>query len=120
MPPTLLLVDDEREATEALQMLLELRGVSARIAASGREAVAAVQQAVPDLVLLDLHLPDATGWDVLQQLRRLAPALRVVIVTGSSVEQDLERLALEAGALGVLAKPLRVDHLIAAIQHFLS
>ena len=119
MPPTLLLVDDEREATEALQMLLELRGVTARIAASGREAVAAVQAGVPDLVLLDLHLPGTTGWEVLRQLRRLAPALRVVIVTGSGVDRDVERQAREVGALGVLLKPISVDDLLAAIRRFL-
>ncbi|MBI4226660.1 MAG: response regulator, partial [Candidatus Omnitrophica bacterium] len=52
MPPALLLVDDEREATEALQMVLALRGFTVRTAASGREAVAAVQAEAPDLVLL--------------------------------------------------------------------
>lgn len=117
--PTLLLVDDERDATEALQMLLELRGFTVCLAASGAAAVAAVRQQVPDLVLLDLQLPDMTGWDVLHQLRQQAPTLRAVIVTGSSVDRDLERQALETGALGVLLKPMPVEELVAAIHRFL-
>lgn len=117
--PTLLLVDDEQEATEALQMVLELRGFTVRRAASGAEAVAAVRHAVPDLVLLDLQLPDMTGWDVLRQLRQHAPAIKAVIVTGSSVDRDLERQALETGALGLLLKPMPVEEMIEAVQRFL-
>lgn len=118
--PTLLLVDDEQEATEALQMVLELRGFTVRRAASGTEAVAAVLHAVPDLLLLDLQLPDMTGWDVLRRLRQQIPAIKAVIVTGSSVDRDLERQALETGALGVLLKPMPVEELVAAIHRFLK
>ncbi len=117
---SLLLVDDEQEASEALKMYLELKGFTVRLALSGREGVAAVKEAVPDLVLLDLQMTGIDGWETLRQMRGIAPNVRVVILTGSVPDRELEEKAVSGGALGFITKPIRLDDLVPQIQGFLG
>ena len=117
---SLLLVDDERDATEALQMFLELRGFEIRIAFSGDKGILAVREKAPDLVLLDLQMPGMDGWQTLQQMRQIAPDLRVVILTGSVPDRELEEKAKTGGALGFITKPIQLDDLVPQIREFLG
>lgn len=116
----LLLVDDEKDATEALQMFLELRGFEVRLAFSGEKGIEAVREKAPDLVLLDLQMPGMNGWQALQQMRQIAPDLRVVILTGSVPDRELEEKAQQGGALGFITKPIQLEELAPQIQSFLS
>lgn len=120
MPSSLLVVDDERDASDGLQGFLELQGFSVRVAYSGEAALAAVHAAVPDLVLLDLLMPGWDGWETLRRLREVAPTVRVVILTGGLPDRDVERQALKAGAMGILTKPLPIDELPGKIRGFLA
>ena len=120
MPYSILIVDDERDANEALKMFLEMRDFNVRLSFSGQEGIAAVRQAVPDLVLLDLQMPGIDGWETLKQMLQIAPGVRVVILTGSLPDRDLEQLALQEGAIGVITKPVEVNDLIPRIKGFLQ
>ncbi len=121
MAESLLLVDDERDADEALKLFLELKGFTVRTACSGAEGVAAIREAVPDLVLLDLQMPGGMdGWETLKQMRQIAPGVRVVILTGSTPDQGLEELVLKEGAIGLLTKPIQIDELAPKIRTLLK
>jgi DNA-binding NarL/FixJ family response regulator len=87
-------------------------------AGSGAEALRVLSDAAPDVVLLDLRLPGADGIEVARRLRRVAPAVRIVILT---VHDDAARVtrALEAGADGYLLKSASLDELAAAIRRVL-
>ncbi len=121
MANSLLIVDDERDTSESLKMFLDLKGFTVRLAFSGQEGVAAVRQAVPDLIILDLQMPGGMdGWQTLKQMRQIAPAVRVVIVTGSAPDRGLEQLAVQEGAIGIITKPISVDELVPRINTFLQ
>ncbi len=90
-------------------------------AMSNRKVHAAVRQAKPDLVLLDLQMPGGMdGWEALKQMRQIAPAVRVVILTGRVPDGGLEELALQEGAVGIIPKPIQVDELTPKIRSFIE
>ncbi len=121
MAPSVLIVDDERDAIDAMKMFLDLQGLDIRLAYSGAEGLAAIRQAVPDLVLLDLQMPGGMdGWETLQQMRQIAPDIRVVILTGSVPDRDLEQLVLKEGARGIITKPIQINELAPKIRAFIK
>lgn len=75
---------------------------------TGQEAIAATQQLRPDLVLLDISMPEMTGLDVLRKLREQIPEIQIVILTVSDDDSDLME-AIQAGANGYLLKSLSAD-----------
>ncbi|WP_028576137.1 sigma-54-dependent transcriptional regulator [Desulfomicrobium escambiense] len=106
---SLLIIDDEESIRDSLSMTLGRRyDVSTR--ATGKEALADLAGLNPDLVLLDIGLPDLSGLDVLDGIRRLAPHAAVVMITAF---EDLDTVisAMKRGAFDYLVKPLRMDAL---------
>jgi|CXWL01.1.fsa_nt_gi DNA-binding NtrC family response regulator len=105
--PHALIVDDDRNSLSACLLLVQKEGFSVTGASSLREARASLQeQGMPDVVLLDLVLPDGNGLDLLQELAGTA-GVDVVLITGhASVETAIE--ALRLGALDYLVKPLDI------------
>jgi CheY-like chemotaxis protein len=101
-------VDDNADAADSLAMLLQLEGHATLVARSGNEALAAVTQFAPDFVLLDIGLPDISGYEVATRLRAL-PGLgampRLIALTGWSSDED-RRQAAEAGFDAHLVKPV--------------
>ena len=89
--PSVLLVDDVDEVRAILRTAMRLRGgfVLVAEAATGGEAVTRAEQHQPELVVLDLGLPDIAGHDVLHRLRVAAPDARIVIFTGTQREEGL-------------------------------
>ena len=101
----LLLVDDDEDIRAIARISLErVGGWTVVPAASASEAVAAASEAAPDVVLLDVMMPDADGPATLAQLRPLIGDVPVVFLTAKTQAADLERL-MELGAAGVIAKP---------------
>lgn len=101
-----LIVDDYPDAAEIVGTLLELLGHRCRIALTGREAIAAASEFVPDIAILDLGLPDVSGYEVAIELRRRygdAP-LFLAAMTGWGHPQDRAR-ALAAGFDAHVLKP---------------
>jgi DNA-binding NarL/FixJ family response regulator len=116
-PVTLVVVDDHELIVDALDRSLRthprLRVIgSAGDIATGLDVVSTYQ---PDIVVLDVNLPDGSGVDAITALRRLAPGAEVVILTGFADSALLAR-ALEAGCAGFVSKGNRLDELIAAIE----
>ncbi len=117
---SLLIVDDERDAVDAMKMYLDLQGFDVRFAYSGSEGVNAAKEAKPDLVLLDLTMPGMDGWQALKLMKESAPDLRVVIVTGSVPDRNLEEQVKQEGAIGILIKPIKIGELASKIRSFIE
>jgi two-component system chemotaxis response regulator CheY len=106
------LVVDDNEGSRVLLgcMLAELGHETAGEARSLAEAVASYQARKPDVVTLDLAMPDDDGMAVLKALKAVDPAARVLIVSGNSQQRVIDAL-LEAGAGGYLTKPVTAEEL---------
>ena len=115
----ILVVDDERLLRVKLQRALESEGHDVRTAETGATGLAAARDEPPDLVLLDLRLPDRSGLDVLSELRAHDPGLPVVLMTAyGSIRDAVE--AMRRGASDYLQKPLDVDELSLLVPRILD
>ncbi|HKP60786.1 MAG TPA: response regulator, partial [Polyangiales bacterium] len=114
-PCRVLVVDDEPLVRQHLRRLLELRGFSVSEATDGRSGIAAATNSEPDVILLDLSMPDLDGVTVIRNLRAAGSRARVVLCSGN-LDYAAER-GLESGLVqGVLQKPFSTDELIEAIE----
>jgi two-component system, chemotaxis family, chemotaxis protein CheY len=110
--PLRVLIVDDNEASRVLLgcMIAELGHTTQAEAHDMAQALAAYQAQKPDVVTLDLSMPEADGLTVLKALRALDPAAKVLIVSGNSQQRIIDAL-LEAGAGGYLTKPVTADEL---------
>jgi len=110
-----LVVDDEPEVRRLLQDFLSGQGYDVALAADGVEALAAVDDQKPDLVLLDVAMPVMNGVETLTRIVALDCPVRVIMVTGNS---DLSLMAklLALGAVDYIPKPFDLDYLEQAIS----
>jgi len=112
--PRLLVVDDDRKLVPLLERGLRFEGFDVVCAYSGAEAVAVSRRAVPDLVLLDIGMPDLDGFDVLRELRRHSDVPVVMLTAKDEVSDKVG--ALDLGADDYVAKPFAFDELLARIR----
>lgn len=112
-PLRLLIVDDNRPMVEALRLLLQREGHEVRIARSGRDAIEAVALERPDVILLDLELPDIDGIELAQAIRTTdqggTPPI-IIALTGSGRPADLDVLH-DVGIRVLIQKPVRIEEL---------
>jgi two-component system KDP operon response regulator KdpE len=110
----LLVVDDEPALVRALAINLRAHGYDVDVAASGRAALTAASTRLPDLVVLDLGLPDMDGVDVVEGLRGWSTM--PVLVLSARHEQRQKVAALDAGADDYITKPFGMDELLARVR----
>ena len=111
---SILLVDDEKDLCALLGNSLAARGFQVEVAHSKREALKCLERRRPDLVLLDLRLPDGDGMALLARLKKTAPMPAVFITTAFGSE-EIRNQALQSGAKGFLDKPYHEDDVIRRI-----
>lgn len=114
MPPKILVVDDEPSVTDLLSYNLRKAGYEALVAPDGREALRLARHAQPDLILLDLMIPEIDGLDVCRELRKTS-AVPIIMITARGEEID-RVVGLELGADDYVAKPFSVRELLARIK----
>ena len=114
----ILAVDDEPELTDLMQYHLVRAGHDVTTAANGWEAIHAIRSNRPDIILLDLMLPDLDGFGVCEILRRdpQTATIPIVIVSAWS-SPDSRNLGLELGALDYLTKPFSPQELVERVNH---
>jgi two-component system KDP operon response regulator KdpE len=109
-----LVVDDEPQLLRALRTTLEGSGYAVDTAESGEAALTAISIRAPDVILLDLVLPDMRGTDVCREVRRFS-AVPIVLV--SAVDEEVEKIAaLDAGADDYITKPFAIGELLARLR----
>jgi two-component system nitrate/nitrite response regulator NarL len=114
-----LLIDDHALFRFGLGELLERRGIAVDTQGDCEVGIERVVQTAPDVVLLDLRMPQMTGLEVLNRLRQAGQTMPIAMLTTSTDERDLIA-ALQAGAQGYLLKDMEPDELIAALKDILS
>ena len=110
MSDKILIVDDEPSNRKILGQELVHKGFTVDTAAGGREALAKIESAPPDLVVLDYMMPDLSGLDVLKELRKMGNDTPVILITAyGSVERAVE--VMKAGAYDFITRPFDPDHI---------
>jgi signal transduction histidine kinase len=115
----ILIVDDQLEFAEMMAQILRLEGLGASIAGDGETALRKIRGEVPDLILLDLGLPDMNGKDVMTKAKAIDGDIAVIVITGYGGE----RVAIEmmkAGAFDFISKPFEKEVLLGSIRNALT
>ena len=113
--PCIAVVDDEAPGRKALRRLLRLTDYDVAVFASGEDFLASIEARRPDCVVLDVHMPGLSGFDVQARLQAARADIPVIFITASD-DPDLDRLVLEAGGRRLLRKPFSNDELLAAVD----
>ena len=109
------MVDDDAEVRVALTRLVASAGFAVETFASGAEFMRSVEDHVPDCLLLDLHMPGMSGFELQAALAVAHPAVPVLVITGHDTPDSRVR-ALDLGAKAYLCKPVDDEELLAAID----
>lgn len=103
----ILVVDDEEGACEFLKTFLEDRGYETIFALNGRDALKLIKERAPDLVFLDIRMPEMNGMEMLSELKKQHIDANVVLMTGVDEERELEK-ARALGAKDLVEKPVEL------------
>jgi DNA-binding NtrC family response regulator len=115
----LLLIDDEETITLSLRTFFEKKGYDFINAYTGKEGLATALKELPDIVLLDLHLPDIHGMTILREIKALHPDMVVIIMTGfGEIREAVE--AIKIGAEHYFQKPIDLDELTVVVERNLA
>lgn len=113
-PVKILIIDDEPLICKGCALILSGKDQTVSSCLTGREGLAALQEGIHDLVLLDMKLPDMDGMDILKASREMTPGVYFIVMTGySTVQNAIE--AMKAGAFDYLTKPFTDDELLFAV-----
>ncbi len=118
--PLVLIVDDDDRVREYVRVNLELEGYSVREAASAAEGLAALEEEPPDLILLDVTMPEMDGWEMLRRVQEQhgVDSIPVIMFSGQ-VEEGSANAAASRGAKEFLGKPFDPQQLIASTRQLL-
>jgi DNA-binding response OmpR family regulator len=116
--PTILVADDEPHIVELVRLTLEDERVTVVVAHDGTSALARAEALNPDLILLDVHLPDVSGLEVCARLRKRGAPVKIVMLTAAAQEADVAR-GLAAGADHYLTKPFSPVRLLSLVETLL-
>ena len=115
----ILIIDDEPAIREVLQIFLEEHGFDVYTAENGIDALTIFRTQHPEIVFLDLLLPEKTGKDVLQEVRNLSPHTVVILITGFS-EKEIYSIIRPVDIQAILKKPFRLAHIEKKILPLIS
>ncbi|MDE2027092.1 MAG: response regulator [Candidatus Omnitrophica bacterium] len=118
MPKCILVVDDDRVSAELASRVLKSSGYDALVARDGLEALAILQQKIPDLILLDVQMPNLDGYGFIRQKTSNPATAKIPVIVLTSMAQT-EPLFKRYGARAYLIKPLKVQDLLDKIKSLL-
>jgi len=113
--PDILIVEDDDELLQLLQRRLSDSGYHTRTAQTGTQALAEIHEKAPDLVLLDIMLPEMDGLEVCRRIRTTHPLMYIIMLTAKADEMD-RVVGLEVGADDYVTKPFGLSELVARVR----
>src|SRR5450759_3105938 len=121
MPLRAPVIDDDRDMVKVIRVMLKVKGIQTVEAFSGLSGYAMVKREQPDIVLLDIMMPDIDGFEVLRKLRldKETERIPIIFVSARAGREHVER-GLSLGAQGYMTKPFKPDDLIAKIVDVLD
>ena len=119
MPEKVLVIDDDEEFANILGQMLAQRGFETKVAYNGADGIEAAASFLPAVIVQDLMLPDISGLDLLNGVKKASPASRVMIITASGDEEIAVEL-MKAGALDYLKKPFESEKLFSTVNKVLQ
>ena len=119
--PTILYIEDDFQNRVLVRRILEASGFSIIEAENGKKGLKIAQEVVPDLILMDINLPEIDGYEVTSRLKQIDALAQVPIIamTANVMKGDREK-TLAAGCDGYIQKPIDVDLLPDQINHYLA
>lgn len=116
MPRTVMIVDDDNDIVELTRLVLERGGYRVCTAGSGREALSSLQHECPDLILLDINMPEMDGWQVLKILK-MDDSTRDIPVAMFTIRGEVRDKVrgIQDGACDYVAKPFTYDELLGRV-----
>src|SRR5690349_13683686 len=112
--PVILVVDDEPQILRSLRASLPASGYEVRTAQSGEEALDEIRKEMPDLIILDLVMPDVTGLDVCRRVREFS-SVPIIVLSAKGSDRD-KISALDLGADDYVTKPFSLEELLARVR----
>jgi len=120
-PPDILLVDDTLNNLKVLSRVLTVQGYQVRKALSGKMAIQACQMIPPDLILLDILMPDMDGYAVCRQLKAAQNTCGVPVIFISALDAGFDKVkAFDVGGVDYITKPFQVEEVLARVKHQLT
>lgn len=116
---TILVAEDHLDSRDAMRALLEAFGYRVLVAVNGREAVRIAVEHQPDLILMDIMMPELDGFQATRELRRHEPLEHTPIIAVTAMD-GAQQLALQAGANDYVRKPIDIRRLIAKVHGWLA
>ena len=115
----ILIIDDEKSIRDIFTLVLQEKGYIVELAETGKEGISKARKFIPDIILLDMNLPDTSGIDVLSSLKRLLSNLEIIIITAfGTIKNAVE--ATKLGACDYLEKPVDNEELLLVISRALK
>ena len=118
--PKLLIIDDDAHLRESLAEVLELDGFECHQAGAAKEGIAAAQKVEPEIVIMDIQLPDSSGFQICQELRKRSKTVILIMMTGRFLSSEEKKQGFELGADEYITKPFDLAELSARIKQLLS
>lgn len=118
--PKLLIIDDDAHLRESLAEVLELDGFECHQAGDAKHGISAAHQVAPDVVIMDIQLPDSSGFQICQELRKRSKTTILIMMTGRFLSSEEKKQGFELGADEYITKPFDLAELSARIKQLLS
>ena len=121
-PKLILCIEDEQEMIDLIRLILSRRGFTVRGANSGEEGLAIIRKEHPDLILLDLMMPDMDGWEVYQQMKADEATKNIPVIVVTARAQSIDKvLGLHIAKVDdYIAKPFSPQELLNSVDNVLA
>jgi len=116
----ILVIDDDNHLRESLVEVLDLEGFSCSEAANAKNGIASAKKHKPDVVIMDIQLPDSSGFQICQELRRFSKEFILIMMTGRFLSAEEKTQGLSLGADEYITKPFDIQELSIRIRQLLS
>jgi DNA-binding response OmpR family regulator len=120
MAQKILIIDDDAHLRESLAEVLDLEGFSCLQAGNAKSGIASAKKNVPDVVIMDIQLPDSSGFQICQELRKFSKDFILIMMTGRFLSAEEKTQGLSLGADEYITKPFDIQELSIRIRQLLS